>query len=104
MQLSIENVDQAGGCTYGYSCIYTDTISWASPTQPLPMIRDPRVVFDQLLGVGATLEEPPANLKADRSILDWITTQVTQLRRDLGPGDRARLSDYVDNIREIEDR
>src|SRR5712675_1631089 len=55
MQLSIENVDQAGGCTYGYSCIYTDTISWSSPTQPLPMIRDPRVVFDQLFGVGATL-------------------------------------------------
>jgi Protein of unknown function (DUF1552) len=104
MQLSIENVDQAGGCTYGYSCIYTDTISWASPTQPLPMIRDPRVVFDQLFGVGATLEERTANLKADRSILDWITTQVTQLRRDLGPGDRARLSEYVDNIREIERR
>ena len=54
MQLSIENVDQAGGCTYGYSCIYTDTISWASPNEPLPMIRDPRVVFDQLFGVGAT--------------------------------------------------
>jgi hypothetical protein len=104
MQLSIENVDQAGGCTYGYSCIYTDTISWASPTQPLPMIRDPRVVFDQLFGVGATLEERTANLQADRSILDWITTQVTQLRRDLGPGDRARLSEYVDNIREIERR
>jgi Protein of unknown function (DUF1552) len=104
MQLSIENVDQAGGCTYGYSCIYTDTISWSSPTQPLPMIRDPRVVFDQLFGVGATLEERTANLKADRSILDWITTQVTQLRRDLGPGDRARLGEYVDNIREIERR
>jgi hypothetical protein len=62
------------------------------------------VVFDQLFGVGATLEERTANLKADRSILDWITTQVTQLRRDLGPGDRARLSEYVDNIREIERR
>ena len=62
------------------------------------------MVFDQLFGVGATLEERTANLKADRSILDWITTQVTQLRRDLGPGDRARLSEYVDNIREIERR
>jgi hypothetical protein len=104
MQLSIENVDQAGGCTYGYSCIYTDTISWASPTQPLPMIRDPRVVFDQLFGTGATPEERQANLKSDRSILDWIGTQVTQLRRDLGPGDRARLNDYMENIREIERR
>ena len=104
MQLSIENVDQAGGCTYGYSCIYTDTISWASPTNPLPMVRDPRVVFDQLFGVGATAEERTASLKADRSILDWITTQVAQLRRDLGPGDRARLTEYIDNVREIERR
>ena len=51
MQLCIENVDQSGGCGYGYSCVYTDTISWASPTKPLPMIRDPRVVFDQMFGV-----------------------------------------------------
>src|SRR2546425_8749423 len=104
MQLSIENVDQAGGCTYGYSCIYTDTISWASPTNPLPMVRDPRVVFDQLFGVGATPEERLTNLKADRSILDWINGQVQQLRRDLGPTDRARLNEYLENIREIERR
>ena len=57
MQLCIEAVDQAGGCAYGYSCVYTDSISWASPKQPLPMVRDPRVVFDQLFGVGATPEE-----------------------------------------------
>src|SRR5437588_4950399 len=104
MQLSIENVDQAGGCTYGYSCIYTDTISWASPTQPLPMIRDPRAVFDQLFGVGATPEERAANRRADRSILDWITSQVSQLKRELGPGDRARLNEYLDDIRELERR
>src|SRR5436190_7097137 len=104
MQLSIENVDQAGGCTYGYSCIYTDTISWASPTNPLPMVRDPRVVFDQLFGVGATAEERTASLKADRSILDWITTQVAQLRREIGATDKARLNEYLENIREIERR
>jgi Protein of unknown function (DUF1552) len=104
MQLSIENVDQAGGCTYGYSCIYTDTISWASPTQPLPMIRDPRVVFDQLFGVGATKEERAANLKADRSILDWVTTQISQLRKEISASDKARLTEYLDNIREIERR
>ncbi|MCY4629148.1 MAG: DUF1552 domain-containing protein, partial [Acidobacteria bacterium] len=50
MQLCIETVDQAGGCAYGYACVYTDTISWASPTEPLPMTRDPRIVFDQLFG------------------------------------------------------
>src|SRR5438876_1047431 len=104
MQLSIEDVDQAGGCTYGYSCIYTDTISWASPTQPLPMVRDPRVVFDQLFGVGATPEERLHNLKTDRSILDWITNQAAQLRRELGATDRARFNDYLENIREIERR
>src|SRR5262249_29535464 len=104
MQLSIENVAQAGGCTYGYSCIYTDTISWASPKEPLPMVRDPRVVFDQLFGVGATPEERLHNLKTDRSILDWISNQVGQLRRDLGSTDRARLNDYLENVREIERR
>jgi hypothetical protein len=104
MQLSIENVDQAGGCTYGYSCIYTDTISWASPEQPLPMVRDPRVVFDQLFGVGATKEERAANLKADKSILDWVTSQITTLRKEIGASDRTRLNEYLENIREIERR
>ncbi len=104
MQLSIENVDQAGGCTYGYSCVYTDTISWASPEHPLPMVRDPRVVFDQLFGVGATPEARAANRRSDRSILDWVTLQVTQMRKQLGTADKARLSDYLDNVREIERR
>jgi hypothetical protein len=104
MQLSIENVDQAGGCTYGYSCIYTDTISWAAPDKPLPMIRDPRVVFDQLFGVGATPEERVANRRADRSILDWMTVRIQQLRKELGASDQRRLNEYLDNIREIERR
>ena len=104
MQLSIENVDQAGGCTYGYSCIYTDTISWASPKQPLPMVRDPRVVFDQLFGAGATPEERAANLRADKSILDWVTNQISTLRKEIGSSDRQRLNEYLDNIREIERR
>jgi hypothetical protein len=84
--------------------VYTDTISWSSPTTPMPMVRDPRVVFDQLFGVGATPEERAANRRADRSILDWITAQVNGLRKELGPSDRARLKDYLDNIREIERR
>ena len=74
MQLCIENVDQSGGCSYGYSCAYTDSISWASPDQPLPMIRDPRVVFDQLFGVGATPAERRERRAEDRSILDWLGT------------------------------
>ena len=104
MQLCIENVDQAGGCSYGYSCVYTDSISWSSPTQPLPMMRDPRVVFDQLFGVGATPEERAERRGEDRSILDWITGSVDRLKRDLGAADRARLAEYLDDIREIERR
>jgi Protein of unknown function (DUF1552) len=104
MQLCIENVDQAGGCSYNYSCVYTDTISWASPTEPLPMIRDPRVVFDQLFGVGATAEARLARRQRDRSILDWVTESVDQLQRRLGAADRARLADYLEDVREIERR
>jgi Protein of unknown function (DUF1552) len=104
MQLCIESVDQAGGCSYGYSCVYTDTISWASATQPLPMIRDPRAVFDQLFGVGATPEERAARRLEDRSILDTITASVSRLGRDLGTADRARLNAYLDEVREVERR
>src|SRR5688500_1387100 len=71
LQLCIENVDQAGGCSYGYSCVYTDSISWASPTEPLPMVRDPRAVFDMLFGVGATPQDRAQRRSEDRSILDW---------------------------------
>ncbi len=104
MQLCIENVDAAGGCSYGYSCVYTDSISWASPTEPLPMIRDPRVVFDQLFGVGATPAERAQRRAEDRSILDWIGQSVSRLRSELGAADRARLSDYLDDVREVERR
>jgi hypothetical protein len=104
MQLCIENVDASGGCSYGYSCVYTDSISWASPTEPLPMVRDPRVVFDQLFGVGATPAERAQRRDEDRSILDWIGDSISRLSRDLGTADRARLSDYLDDLREVERR
>jgi len=104
MQLCIENVDQAGGCAYGYACVYTDTISWASPTDPLPMIRDPRVAFDQLFGAGGTAEQRAARRRTERSILDWITGEVARMQRTLGPADRRRLDEYLTDIREIERR
>jgi len=104
MQLCIENVDQAGGCAYGYACVYTDTISWASPTEPLPMIRDPRVAFDQMFGAGGTPEQRARRRRTDRSILDWIVGEVADLKRELGAPDRVRLERYLDNIREIERR
>jgi hypothetical protein len=104
MQLCIENIDQSGGCAYGYTCVYTDTVSWASATEPLPMVRDPRAAFDQLFGVGTTAEERAAQRSADRSVLDWITTQVASIRQTLGPSDRLRLNEYLDDVREIERR
>ncbi len=104
MQLCIENVDQSGGCAYGYACVYTDTISWSGPTDPLPMIRDPRVAFDQLFGAGGTPQERAARRQTNRSILDWITGEVARIKKDLGPTDRNRLSQYLDEVREIERR
>jgi hypothetical protein len=104
MQLCIEPVDRAGGCAYGYSCVYTDSISWASPTEPLPMIRDPRVAFDQLFGAGGTAAERAKRLQTTGSILDWIAGRVAQLKRELGAADQRRLDQYLENVREIERR
>ncbi|MGQ0734814.1 MAG: DUF1552 domain-containing protein [Acidobacteriota bacterium] len=104
MQFCIENLDQAGGCTYNYSCAYTDSLSWASPNEPLPMIRDPRVAFDMLFGAGGTAEERQSRREARRSILDWISGEVTTMRSQLGAGDRTRLDRYLDNVRELERR
>ena len=104
MQMCIEAVDQAGGCSYGYSCVYTDTISWAAPNQPLPMIRDPRFAFDQLFGVGSTPDERRQRRQEDRSILDAITGAAARLRNTLGAVDRARLDAYLEEVREVEKR
>jgi hypothetical protein len=104
MQLCIENVDQAGGCAYGYACVYTDTISWADADTPLPMIRDPRVAFDQMFGAGGTPEQRAARRRTQRSILDWISGEVAELKTNLGATDRRRLDQYLTNIRELERR
>jgi hypothetical protein len=104
MQFCIENLDQAGGCTYNYSCAYTDSISWASPNEPLPMIRDPRVAFDMLFGAGGTPAARTERMEERRSILDWINGEVKSLRVQLGPADRARLDRYLTDVQEIERR
>ncbi|MGH7618991.1 MAG: DUF1552 domain-containing protein [Gemmatimonadaceae bacterium] len=104
MQLCIENLDQAGGCYYNYACAYTDTISWASPSEPLPMIRNPRVAFDLLFGAGANNADRAINRKKNTSILDWITGEVATLKTNLGPSDRQRVDQYLENVRELERR
>jgi hypothetical protein len=104
LQLCIENLDQAGGCDYNYGCAYTDTISWASPSEPLPMIRNPRSAFDLLFGAGSNNADRISRRKANQSILDWISGEVSGLKRQLGPSDRERLDKYVTDIRELERR
>src|SRR5213596_1739897 len=104
MQLCIENVDQAGGCAYGYSCVYTDLISWTSPTEPLPMIRDPRMAFDQLFGAGGSTKERLSRRRSTTSVLDYITAQVADLERRLDHTDRQRMERYLEDVREIERR
>jgi Protein of unknown function (DUF1552) len=104
IQLCIEMVDASGACDYGYACVYADTISWASPTQPLPMTLDPRMAFESLFGEGGTPEERLARQKVNRSILDWISKDVARLQKGLGPSDRNRLNQYLDDVREIERR
>ena len=104
MQLCIENVDQAGGCAYGYACVYTDTISWAAPDQPLPMVRDPRIAFDQLFGAGGTPEAREARRRSGSSVLDFIVGEVNSLKRSLDSEDTRRLDRYLTDVREIERR
>ncbi|MCO4099316.1 MAG: DUF1552 domain-containing protein [Gemmatimonas sp.] len=104
MQLCIENLDQAGGCTYNYSCAYTDTISWASPNDPLPMIRNPRAAFDLLFGAGSTNADRSSRRKDNGSILDWVVGEMSTLKRQLGPTDRRRVDQYLENVRELERR
>src|SRR5499433_1171013 len=101
MQFCIENVDQAGGCAYGYSCVYTDMISWASPTEPLPMIRDPRMAFDQLFGAGGSPAERESRRRTTSSVLDYISGQMADLTRRLDPGDKQRMDQYLEGVREI---
>src|SRR5262252_5757912 len=104
LQLAIESAEGSGGCDYNYSCVYLDTISWEAPTKPLTMVRDPRMVFDQLFGIGTSAEQRAARRKADRSILDWVSNEMTSMKKTLGTTDRARFDDYTESIREIERR
>ena len=104
MQLCIENLDQAGGCYYNYACAYTDTISWASPSEPLPMIRNPRTAFELLFGAGSNNADRAARRKDNGSILDWVVSEMKGLSRQLGPEDRRRVDQYLENVRELERR
>jgi hypothetical protein len=105
LQVCIEDVGSlTGACGYGYSCVYANTVSWASPITPLPMERDPRVAFERLFGDGANEAQRIARRRATASILDGIMGKVNDLKKGLGPSDRNRLDDYLEDVREIERR
>ena len=104
IQLCIENVDATGSCGYNYSCVYSDTISWASPTTPLPMTIDPRMAFENLFGDGGTTADRMTRQRENHSILDQISSEVAKLQKNLDSRDRSRLNTYLDNVREIERR
>jgi hypothetical protein len=93
-----------GGCVPGYSCTYMNTISWASPTAPLPMEIHPRVAFERMFGRAGTPEARLERAREDGSILDSVTVEARELGQQVGAGDRARLDDYLENVREIERR
>src|SRR5438552_4320799 len=93
-----------GGCDTQYACAYMNTLSWASPTTPLPMEINPRVTFERMFGRAGTATQRLARMQNDKSILDSVQQDVKDLQGGLGPKDRARLSDYLENVREIEKR
>jgi hypothetical protein len=105
LELAMERSDIVGGCSgFGYSCIYSDTISWRTATTPLPMDNNPRTVFERLFGDGTNAGQRIAQIREDRSILDTVTREVAGLQKTLGSGDRLRVDEYLDSIRDVERR
>ena len=104
LELAMEQTYLIGNCDNGYSCVYTNSISWRTPTAPNPHETNPRIVFERMFGDGGTPEERRAQLKEDRSILDWVTADISALRKTLGANDRNSVSEYLDSVREIERR
>jgi hypothetical protein len=105
LEVAIEDVaGYIGACDVGYSCTYINTISWKTPTTPLPMEVNPRVLFERLFGGSGTPQERLARRRQNASILDSIRDDAKDLERGLGPRDQSRLNEYLDDVREIEQR
>ena len=106
LELGLESSESAGTCSSGFSCAYTSTISWRTPTTPLPMEHDPRVVFERMFGdSGSTnADARRARMQADASILDSVIQKIGRLEKEFGAGDRAKLSEYFEAIRDVERR
>jgi hypothetical protein len=106
LELTLDFAEFVGGCDPGYSCAYTNTLCWRSPTTPMPMENNPRAVFERLFGSSDTTDpaERLARLRKDRSILDAVTQDVARLQTGLGSADRRKLTEYLDAVRDVERR
>lgn len=104
LEVGMDDARQAGDCDSGYSCAYTNNLSWRSETQPLPSIIDPRALFERLFGSGAvqTPEETARNARYRSSILDFVRADTQALQASLGPTDVRKLDEYLSSIREVE--
>src|SRR5262249_32899797 len=104
LELGTDLIAMVGNCDNGFACVYQNNLSWSSATTPLPTEPDPRVLFERLFGDGGSANDRLAELHKNRSILDWVTDDMARLRRNLGAGDRARVDQYLDSVREVERR
>jgi hypothetical protein len=104
IEMALEQNYLVGNCDNGYSCVYWNTISWRTPTTPLPMEVNPRIVFERMFGDGGSPAQRLAQVREDRSILDSVKDAVAGLERRLGAGDKVKVAEYLDSMREIERR
>ena len=104
LELAMDLLQVTGQCDNGYACVYQNNLSWSSPTTPLPAEAHPRIVFENLFGEGGTPEQRQAALRKRASLLDSVAESIQELKRDLGPRDRTRVTEYLDAIREVERR
>ena len=106
LEMGLESPSLAGGCDSGYSCAYTNTVSWRGPTTPLPVEVNPRAVFERLFGDGESTDPAArlAALKEQRSVLDYVSGSIDRLETELGKSDRQKLTEYLEAIRDIERR
>jgi hypothetical protein len=106
LELSMDAPANAGACTGNLSCVYTHTLSWRSPTQPLPMEWNPRAVFERLFGDSGSTDRTAreTRMRQHKSLLDSVTEKLASLKRDLGPHDQAKVDEYTEAIRDVERR
>lgn len=104
LEMAMDMMQTVGQCDNGYACVYQNNLSWSSPTTPLPAEAHPRMVFEQLFGEGGTRAERRAALRKRASLLDFVKDDLARLERALGPADRAKVSHYLETVREVERR